>query len=287
MGQTLSTWPQLASDVALGGAMAANAVRRIALGELVMSGRYEVDLDVLVRDGSARPTPTARSWVPEPASVAAPVLPMPTPGRASLPTHDEVRFIVGCATLAPSGGNAQPWRFTCQGATLGGAVDGTRWSLLDFQGRASGLALGAALEAALIGARALGFVAQTVVHSGAPRWELTLQRADASAATPELTLLRERCCNRVGRPSPPIPPDDLAGLVASAQPLEVVTVTDPGALGLLGEALGELDRVRFLIDLASLELDATDVASAVRPRLSPLATLLLAHLTPGPRSSAG
>ena len=30
--ETVSTWPQLASDVALGGAMVANAVRRIALG---------------------------------------------------------------------------------------------------------------------------------------------------------------------------------------------------------------------------------------------------------------
>ncbi|MGH3940141.1 MAG: Rv1355c family protein [Pseudonocardiaceae bacterium] len=286
VGQTLSTWPQLASDVALGGAMAANAVRRIALGELVLSGRYEVDLDVLVRDGSARPAPTVRSWVPEPASVAAPVLPMPVPGNSALPTRDEVRFIVGCATLAPSGGNAQPWLFACRGVTLGGAVDGARSSLLDFQGRASSLALGAALEAALIGARALGFAAQAAIQSGAPRWELALQRAGAPAATPELTLLRERCCNRVGRPSPPIPPDDLAGLVASAPPLHVVTVTDPGALEQLGEALGELDRVRFLspawhrelfselrwsreealatrdgIDLAALELDATDLVA--------------------------
>lgn len=287
VGRTLATWPQLASDVALGGAMAANAVRRIALGELVMSGRYEVDLDVLVRDGSARPAPTVRSWVPEPASAATPVLPLPAPGGSSLPTRDEVRFIVGCATLAPSGGNAQPWRFTYRG-TLVGAVDGARSSLLDFEGRASCLALGAALEAALIGAHALGFVAQPVVHSepGAPRWELTLQHAGAPAATPELTLLRERCCNRVGRPSPPIPPGDLAGLVASAPPLHVVAVTDPAALEQLGEALGELDRVRFLspawhrelfaelrwsreealatrdgIDLASLELDATDLAA--------------------------
>lgn len=288
VGQTLSTWPQLASDVALGGAMAANAVRRIALGEFVTSGRYEVDLDVLVRDGSARPAQAVRPWVPEPASAAAPVLPMPAPGGSSLPTHEEVRFVVGSATLAPSGGNAQPWRFACRGAALVGAIDGARSSLLDFDGRASCLALGAALEAALIGARALGFAAQTVVHSepGAPRWEVTLQRAGAPAVMPELTLLRERCCNRVDRPASPIPPADLAGLVASARSLQVVTVAEPGALGKLGEALAELDRVRLLspafhrelfseirwsrdealatrdgIDLASLELDAADLAA--------------------------
>ena len=38
--ETVSTWPQLASDVALGGAMVANAVRRIALGEFTGSGRF-------------------------------------------------------------------------------------------------------------------------------------------------------------------------------------------------------------------------------------------------------
>lgn len=301
VGQTLSTWPQLASDVALGGAMAANAVRRIALGEFVMSGRYEVDLDVLVRDGSARPAPAVRSWVPEPVSVAAPELPMPAPGGSSLPTREEMRFVVGCATLAPSGGNAQPWRFACRGATLVGAIDSARSSLLDVDGRASRLALGAALEAALIGARALGFAAQTVVHSepGESQWEVTLQRAGEPAATPELTLLRERCCNRVGLPSPPIPPEDLAGLVASARSLQVVTVADPGALGKLGEALAELDRVRVLspafhremfseirwsrdealatrdgIDLASLELDAADLAALDVIRSAPTAEAL-------------
>ncbi|MGH3897770.1 MAG: Rv1355c family protein [Pseudonocardiaceae bacterium] len=288
VGQTLSAWPQLASDVALGGAMAANAVRRIALGEFVTSGRYEVDLDVLVRDGAARPAPVVRSWAPEPVSVSASVLPMPAPGDSSLPTREEVRFVVGCATLAPSGGNAQPWRFACQGATFVGAMDSARTSILDIDGRANCLALGAALEAALIGARALGFATQTVVHSapGAPRWEVTLQRAGAPAATPELALLRERCCNRVSVPSPPIPPEDLAGLVASARSLHVEIAADPVALGKLGEALAELDRVRLLspafhrelfseirwtrdealatrdgIDLASLELGAADLAA--------------------------
>ncbi|HKR52208.1 MAG TPA: Rv1355c family protein [Pseudonocardiaceae bacterium] len=300
VGQTLSTWPQLASDVALGGAMAANAVRRIALGELVTSGRYEVDLDVLVRDGFARPAPPVRSWVLKPAGVAAPELPMPAPGDSALPTREEMRFVVGCATLAPSGGNAQPWRFTCRGATLVGTVDRTRTSLLDVEGWAGCLALGAALEAALIGARALGFAAQPVVHSepGASRWEVTLQRAGAPAATPELTLLRERCCNRVRLPSPPIPPEALVGLVASAGSLQVLTVVEP-ALGRLGEALAELDRVRVLspafhrelfseirwsrdealatrdgLDVAALEFDAADLAVLEVIRSAPTAEVL-------------
>ena len=53
--ETVSTWPQLASDVALGGAMVANAVRRIALGELTASGRFYADLDELTADGRQAP----------------------------------------------------------------------------------------------------------------------------------------------------------------------------------------------------------------------------------------
>ncbi|MFG2988942.1 ThiF family adenylyltransferase [Streptomyces sp. NPDC048257] len=48
IGRTLSSWPQLASGVMLGAALAADTARRILLGDPVPSGRYCVDLDVLI-----------------------------------------------------------------------------------------------------------------------------------------------------------------------------------------------------------------------------------------------
>ena len=45
IGTTLSTWPQLAGDVQLGGASVAAAVRRIGLGLPLSSGRARVDLN--------------------------------------------------------------------------------------------------------------------------------------------------------------------------------------------------------------------------------------------------
>src|SRR5439155_17456649 len=42
---SISTWPQLASDVALGGASAAMAVRQLALGRPLPSGRRYFDLE--------------------------------------------------------------------------------------------------------------------------------------------------------------------------------------------------------------------------------------------------
>ncbi|WP_084524100.1 ThiF family adenylyltransferase [Nocardia inohanensis] len=48
IGRTLSSWPQLASDVALGGALVTAAARRILLGAPCDSGRFYVDLDLLI-----------------------------------------------------------------------------------------------------------------------------------------------------------------------------------------------------------------------------------------------
>ena len=143
--ESISTWPQLASDVALGGAMVTNAVRRIALGEPIASGRFYADLDAL--------TPVAAPHAPAAATRS--------PARRAVPPwpatpRDELRFITACATTAPSGGNVQPWRFEARDRVLRAYADPTRSSLLDFHGRATLLALGAALEAAVIGARALG-----------------------------------------------------------------------------------------------------------------------------------
>ncbi|MFF4898622.1 ThiF family adenylyltransferase [Streptomyces sp. NPDC001068] len=55
IGRTLSSWPQLASGVMLGGALVTDTARRILLGRPVPSGRYYVDLEALVPAGQAGP----------------------------------------------------------------------------------------------------------------------------------------------------------------------------------------------------------------------------------------
>lgn len=49
MGKTISTWPQLASSVVLGGAMVTDVSRRILLNEFRNSGRYYVDFNELIK----------------------------------------------------------------------------------------------------------------------------------------------------------------------------------------------------------------------------------------------
>ncbi|WP_327674077.1 MULTISPECIES: ThiF family adenylyltransferase [unclassified Streptomyces] len=48
IGTTYSSWPQLASGVALGGALTADAARRVLLGRPLASGRYYTDFDALL-----------------------------------------------------------------------------------------------------------------------------------------------------------------------------------------------------------------------------------------------
>ncbi|SFV32934.1 ThiF family adenylyltransferase [Thermoflavifilum thermophilum] len=49
IGKTITTWPQLASSVMLGGAIVTDTVRRIFNGEFKNSGRYYVDVESIVK----------------------------------------------------------------------------------------------------------------------------------------------------------------------------------------------------------------------------------------------
>ncbi len=48
LGKSITTWPQLASSVLMGGAICCHYARMILLGQKVSSGRYYVDLDQII-----------------------------------------------------------------------------------------------------------------------------------------------------------------------------------------------------------------------------------------------
>ncbi|WP_405783622.1 ThiF family adenylyltransferase [Streptomyces sp. NBC_00859] len=54
IGESLRSWPQLASGVMLGGALVTDTARRILLGRPVRSGRYYVDLEELIGTAPSR-----------------------------------------------------------------------------------------------------------------------------------------------------------------------------------------------------------------------------------------
>ncbi|MGB1276846.1 MAG: Rv1355c family protein, partial [Nannocystaceae bacterium] len=94
LGQSLRGLSQLGSDVTLGGATTAIAVRQIALGVPVASGRAYIDVSQKLKE------------------MASPSAPPPPSAGAE---HRFIRKVVEQAVMAPSRGNQQPWKFVYDG----------------------------------------------------------------------------------------------------------------------------------------------------------------------------
>ncbi|MFY0537345.1 hypothetical protein [Nannocystis pusilla] len=123
---TLKGFSQLGSDVTLGGATTTTAVRRLALGMPLASGRVYIDVSGQL------------------AEVTSPPLPDLSHPRRLRETA-EVRELVQYAIMAPSHGNDQPWRFEYGDGVLrvlhdtergGGGRDeiGRHWALVAIGG---------------------------------------------------------------------------------------------------------------------------------------------------------
>ncbi|KQU02567.1 hypothetical protein ASG56_16595 [Rhodococcus sp. Leaf7] len=295
--RTISTWPQLGSDVALGGATVASVVRRIALDRPVASGRTRIDVDAFLDDLTS--PPLVADPLVDPADVAPSQRPV-----------DTVEVIAEAARRAPSGGNVQPWTMSTTTDRLTVALDPSRTTGLDVSWRGSQVALGAALFNARVAAAHLGRAAAVDLRaqddatiSADVEVGPALTDTSGSPADVELAGLYEammaRSTNRhAGRPSP-VPQSSIDALTAAARQegARAIVVTDRRALADLGAVLAESDRLRYLtealhtemmselrwpgdddpdtgIDVGTLALDATDLVKLDVARRSDVMGLL-------------
>ncbi len=248
MRTTLSSWPQLASDVVLGGASATVAIRTLVLGQPLASGRRFVDLHEAVTA-----VEDAATAVNEPA--AHPELGQAHPDRVDDMPAEIVR-IVEHAVLAPSGGNVQPWHFHWDGKRLWASRDAVRArSVLDGRGNGALLALGAAVENAVIAAAADGRAATVEPF---PRGEASDVVAAIRLGPPEgaglealaalAPLVRERVTDRRPGPRRVVASADLAAIAAAAREhgADVQLTTEAAALAEIGRLVGASDRIRVL-----------------------------------------
>jgi hypothetical protein len=259
---TLNTWPQLASAVWLGAAAVTDAARRIALGQLTSSGRFYVDLEEIVRDGAGEVQPGAPDSMPDPIDEAraAPATPtiVPTIARSRAALDDrQVSTLVAFATLAPSGGNCQPWRFSWDGSRLRILHDAARSrSFLDYRDLASWLAFGAATENVALVAERMGLEV-AVDLSPDPRdpaavcdLRFASRRSGASPAGAALAAaIPERVTNRKLSARVPLGREARDALLRSTAEVPCTAlhlVEDPERLAEIGEVLGRGDRLRFL-----------------------------------------
>ncbi|HYH79784.1 MAG TPA: Rv1355c family protein [Longimicrobium sp.] len=242
---TVLALPRMASDAALGGAAVAMAVRRLALGQPLPSGRRHLDPHAVLEDRGATVTPisAAPGWQPGRAL-----------GGVDGRIPELVSFCVRHGILAPSAANRQPWRFSWDGERLWVMEDRARSaSLLDPHHRAAHVALGAAVENIAVAAAHRGY---RVRMEPFPRPRepqvaaaLTFERADADPADASLfPHLAERVTNRRTGKHVPLGADAITALADAARVrgARLDLVTDEPEIAELASLLGAGERIRQL-----------------------------------------
>lgn len=173
LNQTITSWPQLASSVTLGGGVAADVCRKIMLEQTDVSGRYYVDMDDIIYNAEPPPLPDLSK--PDEADLllhASPEekywlslinkLPENTRIAQTDLAKDIVSQIVEMACDAPSGGNCQPWKWLYKDKILYLFHEKARSeSLLDYKHTGSYLAMGAAIENLVLKSHELGYEVET------------------------------------------------------------------------------------------------------------------------------
>src|SRR5687768_5394781 len=199
--QSIATWPQLASGVALGGAITADAARRILLGEYTESGRYYVDVEMLVRNGTG--LHVDRAPAPSDSTVSAEAQQpriIPAPPKARQVDAAAARWIVAHAVLSPSAHNAQPWSFRWRHDRLEVRHDPAHdLPTLDFQHTATWLTFGCVAETITLAARVIGLEPEIALFPDKANLELVLS-IHFTPRTPETdplyAFVAERVTNR-------------------------------------------------------------------------------------------
>lgn len=150
--QTITTWPQLASSVVLGGGLGADVCRRILLDQYHDSGRYFVDVEELIADKNKPEfqqkklnlNPTISD--DEMKFFINKYQATPVDGQIKL-NVEIIKQLVTAATMATSGANSQSWKWMHQDKNLYLFLDGIyNAALLDTGNTTSLVGLGAATE---------------------------------------------------------------------------------------------------------------------------------------------
>ncbi|OBF29891.1 hypothetical protein A5724_02200 [Mycobacterium sp. ACS1612] len=235
VGKTLSTWPQLASEVALNVAVVAEAVKRIGLRQPLLSGRVRIDtaaaLEMLTEPPFGVPQPTD-----EPAIDVAP--------------QGAAESIAAAAARAPSGGNAQPWHIEAGAGTVTIKLAPEHTTAMDVRYRASAVALGAATFNARVAATAHGLVGDVDFHPGDEASPLIAVVQLAPGDDPELAPLYDAMLSRE----------------TNRHRGDRVVIADSTAEALGTAARNEGARLEILSQTADLERAATLLAAADRIR---------------------
>lgn len=261
VGQSIGTWPQLASAVTLGAGIVTDVTRRILLNHFTDSGRYYVDAEKLVGNKIPEaPYTPENPYAPFSLSDAETLIASLSELTSEFkPALSDIQTIVEAACQAPSTGNDQPWRWVYHEGRLFLFHDLHRaYSFGNFDNIASNLSFGAAFENILLKSNELGlFVKKTLYPAGE---DSALVAAITFSSTPDdqteevfspqsVAQIYERNTNR--NPSTPDAIsaeelDEMKAAVESVPGAELIMIQDPEAMDAIGKIIGGCDRIRLL-----------------------------------------
>ncbi|MGY2116490.1 Rv1355c family protein [Nocardia gipuzkoensis] len=237
VGETVTSWPQLAGDVALGAAGVVAAVRRIGLGTKLDSGRVRVDLERHLDELADPPPNDEPIWAPAPPE----------------PAGGPIESVLACAQRAPSGGNMQPWSLRTRESEISIELAPEHSTAMDIGYRGSAVALGAAVYNARVAAAAHGILGPHEFVEGAPGSGRLLARlrlgnarsADLAADYP--AVLRRETNRRVGTGAGLADGVlDALEAVAESAGARVRAVVDRQGIEEAACLLADSDRIRYL-----------------------------------------
>jgi molybdopterin/thiamine biosynthesis adenylyltransferase len=243
VGQTITGWPQLGSEITLGAATVAAAVRRIGLAGELPSGRVRFDVEEIL--GGLGPV--------EVNLEAEADLFTPPPEDPPLVSDDPIEMIVDAARRAPSGGNVQPWRFEADAEEIRFFMIPERTSTMDVAYRATYVGIGAALFNARVQAASLKKLGPVKLFpEGRPSHHVAsmqLGSSDDVAITPLRDFVYSRSSNRRMGQSSQIDPETVSTLVRGVERegAQLYFATERERMSAGAELLAASDRLRFLL----------------------------------------
>ncbi|MHB1276977.1 MAG: Rv1355c family protein [Bacteroidia bacterium] len=264
IGETIHTWPQLATSVAMGGALAADTVRRIFLDQFHESGRYFIDLDQLIQDKNESgyhfepekfsfPALKTESLIHE-AQHALNDLGWETGGLK----EEDLDPLITLTSMAPSAGNNQPWKWVSLKGHLFLFHEKSRtYSWTDYDDSLAYLSLGACSESLKLAAERMGYAVE--IH---PIGKNQLVAAFKIKSEPgkkagELAMgLEMRCTNRKKADYVPVPESLIHAIqqhVAELPGMEAHIFSDKSSLQTWANVVGQTEKIRSLIAQAHYE----------------------------------
>ncbi|MBK9283621.1 MAG: Rv1355c family protein [Sphingobacteriaceae bacterium] len=269
--QTITTWPQLASGVVLGGAICADVCRRILLNTFKNSGRYFLDIEDNINNEkedfityAKRIKPKQTEQIPKTElkefendlkEIKAQLSKNQVNDCVDL-SKKEIEELVSLAITAPSGGNIQPWKWHYTNKHILLFNDPRRSkTILNYNNSANLISYGAALYNLLLASLKLGYHLNCNIFPIGQQSNLIastyLTKSSNKLSETEQSLFEaipKRITNRIIDFNQNLVPEEISNLKMGLNfnKIKFKIISDKQALNSVKETLGSINRLFLL-----------------------------------------